>query len=131
MKIKSLEELKKIRENAKDKVSLREKGESKEPMTEILVGMATCGIAAGARDVMQALQQGIKEKDLSNVKLVQVGCMGYCHSEPTVQVNVPGQEPVIYGNVDEKVAMKILDEHVQGGRFIDHHILIKTFSKKN
>ena len=130
MQVKSLEELKKIREASREKVSLREKGESSEPMVEILVGMATCGIAAGARDVMQTLQQAIVDKNLDQVKLVQVGCMGYCHSEPTVQLNIPGVEPVLYGNVDSEVALKILDDHVINGNFVDKHILIKTYNKK-
>lgn len=130
MKIKSLEELKSIRDGAKDKVSLREKGESAEAMREILVGMATCGIAAGARGTMQALQSTLREEGIEDVKLVQVGCMGYCHSEPTVQVNIPGQEPVLYGNVDCATAGEIIRRHIRDGRFLDEHMLIKTFDKK-
>ena len=129
MAIKSLEELKRIREESKKKVDLREKGESTENITEILVGMATCGIAAGARDTLKVLLEEIEKNNLGNVKVIQVGCMGYCHSEPTVQVNKPGVEPTIYGNVDGKVAKEIIARHVMGDNLLDDHILIKTFNK--
>lgn len=129
MAIKSLDELKKIREASKKKVDLREKGESTEGMTEILIGMATCGIAAGARETMRALGEAIEEAGLDKIKIIQVGCMGYCHSEPTVQVNQPGREPVLYGKVDESVAREIISKHILKNEFIDNHLLIKTFTK--
>lgn len=127
MPIKSLEELKKIRDEHVKKVKLRGTGESDDNTIEVLVGMATCGIAAGSRDVLNALVSVINEKDIDNVKIVQVGCMGYCHSEPTVQVNVPGKEPVIYGNVDVKFVDDIVEGHILGGTILDDHVLIKTF----
>jgi len=129
MAIKSLEELKKIREASKKKVDLREKGESTEGMTEILIGMATCGIAAGARETMKALYEAIDEAGLDNVRIIQVGCMGYCHSEPTVQVSQPSKAPVLYGKVDEQIAREIITKHILKDEFIDDHLLNKTFVK--
>lgn len=127
--IKSLEELRKIRENASKKVSLRESGENPEGVTEILVGMATCGIAAGARDTMSALFDEIEAQSLKNINVLQVGCLGLCHSEPIVQVNIPGQEPIIYGNVNRQRAKEIIQKHIMNNELIDDAILNKNFDK--
>lgn len=129
MKIKSLDELIKLREDSIKKVNLRETGEDGGEIIELMVGMATCGIAAGARETLQALMAEIQDKGLANVKIVQVGCLGFCHSEPTVQLNMPGQEPILYGNVDEETAKKIVDDHIINGKMVDNHILIKSFEK--
>lgn len=129
MKIKSLDELIKIREDAVKKVNLRETGEDGGETIELMVGMATCGIAAGARETLHALIEILKEKDLEQIKLVQVGCLGFCHSEPTVQLNMPGHEPILYGNVNPDVARKIVEDHIMNGKMVDNHILIKSFEK--
>ncbi|MBE0449511.1 MAG: (2Fe-2S) ferredoxin domain-containing protein [Clostridia bacterium] len=128
MPIKSLKELKKIREDQVKKVKLRESGESEDTTIEVLVGMATCGIAAGSRDVLNRLVDLIGEKSLDNVKVIQVGCMGYCHSEPTVQINTPGKEPTIYGNVKGSVVDDIVEKHILNNEILDDHVLIKTFN---
>jgi len=129
MKIKSLDELIKLREDSIKKVNLRETGENAGDTIELMVGMATCGIAAGARETLQALMEAIQSNNLENVKLVQVGCLGFCHSEPTVQLNMPNQEPILYGNVDKETANKIVEEHILNGKMVDNHILIKSFDK--
>lgn len=129
MPVKSLEELKKIREESLRKVNLRETGEDAGEVVELLVGMATCGIAAGARETLSALLDEISAKELENVRVIQVGCLGYCHSEPTVQVNIPGKEPILYGNVNVEKAKEIIDKHVIGGNLLEDSILINTFSK--
>ncbi len=129
MPIKSLDELIKIRESAMKKVNLRESGEDAEPMIELMVGMATCGIAAGARATLTALLDEIEAQSLENIRVVQVGCLGYCHSEPIVQVNMPGEEPMIYGNVDEKRAREIIQKHIIEKKFLDSAILNKTYNK--
>lgn len=128
MGIKSLEELKKIRDNQIKKVKLRESGDSEDQTIEILVGMATCGIAAGSREVLNELVSIISDEGIDHIKIVQVGCMGYCHSEPTVQVNVPGKAPIIFGNVDKATAKEIIDQYIKQGIIIDDHVLIKTFN---
>ena len=129
MKIKSLDELIKLRENSIKKVNLRETGENAGDTIELMVGMATCGIAAGARETLKALMETIQSNNLENVKIVQVGCLGFCHSEPTVQLNMPNQEPILYGNVDKETASKIVEEHILNGKMVDNHILIKSFDK--
>ncbi len=111
------------------KVELRETGQVEGDITEILVGMATCGIAAGARETLSAILEEIEQKGLKNVRVVQVGCMGYCHSEPTVQVNKPGQEPVLYGKITGANVKEMFDKHIEGDELLDDHILIKTFDK--
>lgn len=128
MPIKSLEELKKIRDEHVRKVKLRDNGEADENTVEVLVGMATCGIAAGSRDVLNELVSVVSEKGIDHVKVIQVGCMGYCHSEPTVQINMPGKEPIIYGNVDKAFVKEIVEKHILGGEILDDHVLIKTFN---
>lgn len=129
MAIKSLDELIKIREASLKKVNLRESGEDAEQITELLVGMATCGIAAGARETLSALLDEIDKQEMKNIRVVQVGCLGYCHSEPIVQVNVPGKEPVLYGNVDDKRAREIITKHIMEDELLDDSILINTFNK--
>lgn len=127
MAVKTLEELKKIREDQIKKVKLRESGESDDQTIEILIGMATCGIAAGSRDVLNEFVKQISDRQLDAIKVVQVGCMGYCHSEPTVQVNMPGHEPTIYGNVNKAFVTDIIEKHIEKGEILDDHVLIKTY----
>ncbi|MEN1759691.1 MULTISPECIES: (2Fe-2S) ferredoxin domain-containing protein [Anoxynatronum] len=129
MPIKSLEELIKIRENAQKKVNLREGTDHTEAITELMVGMATCGIAAGARETLRALLDEIEAQSLENIRVVQVGCLGYCHSEPIVQVNRPGEEPILYGKVDAERAKEIIQKHIMKNEFIDNAILMNTFNK--
>ncbi len=129
MNIKSLDELKKIRENSLKKVNLRETGEGSDETIELMVGMATCGIAAGARVTLEALLDEISKQDLKNIKIVQVGCLGYCHSEPIVQVNEPGKEPVLYGKVDNAKARDIINKHILKHELLDDSIIINTFEK--
>lgn len=121
MGIKSLDELKKIREQSMKKVKLRESGEGDQ--VEVLVGMATCGIASGARETMNALVEEMNKEGLHDIKIVQVGCVGYCHSEPCVQVNIPGEEPILYGKVDTKVAKDIISEHIKGNKVLKDHVI--------
>lgn len=131
MSIKSLDELRKIRNEAMEKVDLRSKGEQEGDIIEVMVGMATCGIAAGAREAMSTIMEEIKANNIDNVKVVQVGCLGFCHSEPTVQVNVPGNEPFLYGNVDTDTAKNIVNKHIVKGEILEDHILIKSFKRAN
>ena len=122
-KIKTLDELRKIRERSKAGTKLRLTGESGNRVT-ISVGMATCGIAAGARAVMGALIDSINENNLENVAVVATGCLGYCYAEPLVVVTVPEEKPVHYANVDEDLARKIIELHVIGGEIIGNSQLI-------
>jgi NADP-reducing hydrogenase subunit HndB len=129
MAIKSLEDLKKIREESLKRVQLREKGEVEGDTVELLVGMATCGIAAGARDALAALLDEADKQGLTNITVVQVGCLGYCHSEPTVQVNMPGEEPIIYGRVTADRAREIITKYVMKKEILEDAVVINTFAK--
>ena len=92
---------------------------------QIIVGMGTCGIAAGAKETFDAILDELDKHDISNVALKQTGCMGLCHSEPTAEVLVPGMPPVIYGNVDAKTGRKLVNQHIIGKRLLDDHIYDK------
>lgn len=127
--IKSLDELKKIREEHKNKIGLRQHAESGTDTIEILVGMATCGIAAGARETLNAFVEEAGKQGLGNVKVVTVGCIGYCHSEPTVQVNMPGREPVLYGNVKKERVTEIVEKHIKGGQPVGNMVLRIDFER--
>lgn len=118
-KIMSLEELKNLRDNVKNKVDVRVKGENIDQMVVVRVAMATCGIAAGAREIMNTFAELVRENNLDNVMITQSGCMGYCYAEPTVEVTLPGQEPVVYGHVTKDKAKEILEKHIQGGEMVD------------
>ncbi len=127
-KIKSLEELKKIRELSNQDLTLRTTGENPE-RTVIAVGMATCGIAAGAREVMSALLQEINGRRLTNVSVVATGCLGFCYAEPMMEVRKPGESVIRYGNVTPDVAKEILEKHVLSGEFVVGHIFTKGVSQ--
>ena len=129
MSIKSLDELKKIREEYASRVNLRQHGETSEDKTEILVGMATCGISSGARETLNEFVDEIAKEKLDNVRVIPVGCIGYCHSEPTVQVNVPGQKPVLYGNVKKNKVHQIIEKHLKGGEPVLDLILKMDFER--
>ncbi|MDF2612630.1 MAG: NADP-reducing hydrogenase subunit [Clostridia bacterium] len=118
-KIMSLDELKSLRDNVKNKVDLREKGENVDEMVVIRVAMATCGIASGARDTMNFFAELVRENELNNVVITQSGCMGYCYAEPTVEVTLPGKEPVVYGHVNKEKAKEILEKHIKSGEMVD------------
>lgn len=118
-KIMSLDQLKALRDDVKNKVDLRVKGENVDNMIVVRVAMATCGIAAGARELMNYLADLVKEENIENVVITQSGCMGYCYAEPTIEVTLPGEEPVVYGNVDLAKAKEIVEKHILGGEMVD------------
>ena len=119
----TLEELRKLRETKKDDLRKRD-SEGKE--IQIIVGMGTCGIAAGAKTTLDTFIKALDENKLVNNVLVrQTGCMGLCHSEPTVEVIVPGMPDVIYGKVDTNIAEQIVKKHIMGKELLDSLILNK------
>ncbi|MGF7139068.1 (2Fe-2S) ferredoxin domain-containing protein [Roseimarinus sediminis] len=118
MKVKSLADLKKIKAEVQEKIKLREHGENADKMVQIKVAMATCGIASGAKDIMNFLIDELEYKGVDAI-VTQTGCMGYCYAEPTIEVIVPGSNPVIYGFVDKAKASEIIDEHIIKGRMVD------------
>ena len=113
--MKSLAELKAIKEKMKDKVVLRE-GTAQ---IRVVVGMATCGIAAGARPVLNALVDLVNQNGLSDkVSVSQTGCIGLCQYEPIVEVFEAGKEKVTYVKVDADKAKRIVEEHLKGGKVV-------------
>lgn len=119
----SLEELRKLRDTKKTDLRKREV-DGKE--IQVIVGMGTCGIAAGAKDTLDAFLAALdSEKLVDKVVVRQTGCMGLCHSEPTVEVVVPDMPTVIYGKVDSKMAAEIVKKHIIGKELLDNAILDK------
>lgn len=127
-KIKSLEELKKIRESATSQTNLRTTGENPDRIV-LAVGMATCGIAAGARKTMTTLMEEIEAAKLENVSVLATGCLGFCYAEPLVEVRMPGRDPIRYGDVDEARAKEIIEKHIKQGILLDNAIIGKEVPK--
>ncbi|GAB4485954.1 MAG: (2Fe-2S) ferredoxin domain-containing protein [Anaerolineales bacterium] len=117
--IKSLEELKRIREEALQKRQLK----SASGEAQVIVAMGTCGIAAGARDVMKSVLNYLENNQVSGVTVSQTGCIGLCDHEPIVQVVLGEQPKVTYGDVTPALAERILREHVQNGKILAEHTL--------
>ncbi len=107
--MKSLEELKAIREKMQKQMVVREEGGEN---IRVVVGMATCGIAAGARPVLTSFLQEVQRRDLKNVTVSQTGCIGVCRLEPVVEVYVPGQEKVTYVKMTPEMVGRIVSEHL-------------------
>jgi NADP-reducing hydrogenase subunit HndB len=129
MAIKSLEELRALRASLQNSVDLREKGESIDGNIELLIGMGTCGIAAGARDTFNALLELLDQKEINHVKVISVGCLGQCTLEPTIQVNIPGQKPVIYGNMMKERVEELVQKVIIEKGHLDEDLIIPTFMK--
>lgn len=121
----TLDSLRKLREEKKRTIAMRDT-ENKD--VQIIIGMGTCGIAAGAKDTFGAIIDAITERKMTNVLIRQTGCMGLCHSEPTVEVVAPDMPIVIYGNVNKDVAREIIEKHVVGRQLLDNHICDKPAS---
>ncbi|MGD9929529.1 MAG: ferredoxin [Mangrovibacterium sp.] len=126
-KIKSLADLRKLKDEVQSKIKLREKGDHPENLIQIKVSMATCGIASGAKDTMNFLIEELDHQGIDAV-VTQTGCMGYCYAEPTIELLIPGQEPVIYGYVDKAKAREIIDKHIKLNEMVDGIIPV-TYKK--
>ena len=115
----TLDDLRRMRGEKQKAMEMRD---SSNKDVQVIVGMGTCGIAAGAKDTYAALVDTLSEKGMTNVLVRQTGCMGLCHSEPTVEVVVPGMPTVIYGHVDAATAKDIVEKHIVGKALIDSKI---------
>jgi NADP-reducing hydrogenase subunit HndB len=131
-KINTLDELRRLRESLKTQVVLREQGEHSDQLIQIQVGMATCGIAAGAKQVMEKIIEEL-DKHAVNAVVTQTGCMGFCYAEPTVQVTLPGKESVVFGEVDNDRVIDIIEKYIMDGELIDGIIPLnyKTIENKD
>lgn len=118
--MKSLEELKAIRETMQAQMGLRNEDNSQ---TRIIVGMATCGIASGARPVLVALSNIVQEKGLSNVMVTQTGCIGLCQYEPIVEIIEPGKDKVTYVKMTPEKALEVIDQHIIRGHVVSKYTI--------
>ena len=118
--MKSLEELMAIKAKMQDKVSVRtSSGE-----TRVVVGMATCGIAAGARPVLNAFVEGVSEAGIGDkVQVTQTGCIGICQYEPVVEVFTKDAEKVTYVKMTAEKAKEVLEKHIKGGKVVTEYTI--------
>ena len=116
--MKSLAELKAIRDKARSSVDIRQE---KSDAIRVMVGMATCGIAAGARPVLAAFVDEVNKRGLKNVMVTQTGCIGLCRLEPIVEIYVPGQEKVTYVRMSEEKARRVVAEHVVNNQVVTEY----------
>lgn len=117
-KINSLDDLKKIRDGARSMIDLRSGADNPQAMVQVKVAMATCGIASGARPIMDFFTDELDKRGIGAV-ITQTGCMGYCYAEPTVEVQMPGKEPVVFGFVDQKRADEIIEKYIKNGELTE------------
>lgn len=127
-KVKSLDDLRKMKAAMQNATELREKGQNIDKLIEVKVSMATCGIAAGARETMAAMMDEATKRGIRNIVFTQSGCMGYCHSEPTVTIARPGEEPVTFGEVKGKRITEIFDSYILKGELVDGIIPLSSKS---
>lgn len=118
-KIKSLEELMKIKESTLKNVKMREEGKR----GRIIVAMGTCGIAAGAKDTLKAIVETLSELNIDDISVVQSGCMGLCEVEPTIKIELDGEVPVVYGHVTPENAKRIIKSHIVAGEQVGELIV--------
>ena len=117
--IKSLEELKRVREEALQKKQMKAAAGN----VQVIVAMGTCGIAAGARDTMKSVLNFIETNNLSGVSVTQTGCIGMCEQEPILQIVIGENPKVTYGKVNVEVAEQIMKQYVQNGLPVKDYVL--------
>ncbi len=117
-KIKSLADLKAMKDGLQSKMNLREKSNHPEQVVQVKVAMATCGIASGAKTVMDFMITEFEKRNIEAV-VTQTGCMGYCFAEPTIEVTLPGKAPIVFGYVDTKKADEIIEKYVKNGELVE------------
>lgn len=116
--IKTLADLKRIQEEVSRRISLRDKAENPDSLVQVKVAMATCGIASGAKEVMEYFVLELDKRGIDAV-VTQTGCMGYCFAEPTVEITLPGKEPMVFGDVNPKRADEIIERYIKNGELVD------------
>ena len=118
--MKSLEELAAIRDKMKQTVNTREAAHDS---TRVVVGMATCGIAAGARPVLNAFVEEVAKRNLQDVMVTQTGCIGICQYEPVVEVVTPGHEKVTYVKMTPEKALRVVNDHLVNGNVVTEYTI--------
>jgi NADP-reducing hydrogenase subunit HndB len=117
-KVKTLADLRKMKHELQSKIQLRENAENPESVVQVRVGMATSGIASGAKEIYSYFNEEMAKRNLNGIT-VQVGDMGYCYAEPTVEVLIPGKEPIVFGYVDVQKADQIIEKYIKNGELLD------------
>lgn len=117
--MKTIQELEEIRKRTLDTLNVRKDRSG----TRVVVGMATCGIAAGARPVLTSIMDQVKENNLSDVVVAQTGCIGVCRLEPIVEVYKPGQEKVTYVKMTPEKAIRVIREHVIMDKVVNEYTI--------
>ena len=118
--MKSLAELQALRDQMKAKVGIRE---DENDNIRVVVGMATCGIAAGARPVLAAFTEEVAKRNLQNITVAQTGCIGICQYEPVVEVYEPGKEKVTYVKMTSEMAVKVVNDHLVNGNVVTEYTI--------
>ncbi len=118
VKLKSLAELQKLKADLQSMIEIQDKGEGSENLVQVKVAMATCGIASGAKKVMEFFIDELEKRSIASV-VTQTGCMGYCYAEPTIAVKLPGKEPVVFGYVSLKKADEIIEKYIKNGELVN------------
>lgn len=118
--MKSLAELKAIRDKAQAEMRMRQENPN---AARVLVGMATCGIAAGARPVLNAFVEEIAKRGLKDVTVTQTGCIGICQYEPVVEIEIPGEEKVTYVKMTPEKAVKVVNDHLVNHNVINEYTI--------
>ena len=116
----NLDELRELRNDLQQNVDIREA----EDKPKLIVGMGTCGIAAGARDIFRTVREEIDKRDL-DVTVTQTGCIGMCEKEPLLDVKLPGKKRVTYGNLEENDVKTIMVEHVINGNIVKDLVIAR------
>ncbi len=116
--IRTLADLKKKQEEVSARMNLRDKAENPASLVQVKVAMATCGIASGAKEVMEYLVEELDKRGIAAV-VTQTGCMGYCFAEPTVEITLPEREPVVFGYVNTAKADEIIECYIKDGELVD------------
>ena len=118
--MKTLAELAAIREKMQSKVNIRE---NKDNSIRVVVGMATCGISAGARPVLNKFVEEVAKRNLNNVMVTQTGCIGICQYEPVVEVYEPGKEKVTYVKMTPEKAVRVVNDHLVNGNVVNEYTI--------
>lgn len=118
--MKSLEELKALKAKMQEQMGARDIDSD---MTRVVVGMATCGIASGARPVLNKMAEEVRNENLEKVMVTQTGCIGLCQYEPIVEIFEPGKEKVTYIKMTEDRAEKVVHQHLINGNVVEEYTL--------
>jgi len=118
IKLESVTSLRELRENLKNKSKALSETGNPQSTVQVKVTMATCGIASGSRPVYEYMQQELSKRNIP-ARVSKVGCMGFCYAEPTIEITMPGNPPVMFGFVDVKKADEIIERYIRKGEVIE------------